>query len=55
MLKAFLNAYKEYWIKATDFKGFTSQADWWSVQLANLIISFFTFPIFFKTFDFNVY
>ena len=54
MLKAFLTAYQEFWIKATDFKGFTSQADWWFVQLANLIISFFTFPIFFKTFGLNV-
>ena len=39
MLKAFLNAYQEFWIKATDFKGFTSLSDWWFVQLANLIIS----------------
>ena len=51
----FLNAYKEFWIKATDFNGFTSRSDWWRVQLANLIISFLTIPIFFRTYGFNVY
>ena len=55
MLNDFLNAYKEFWIKATDFKGFTSRSDWWLVQLANLIISFLTIQIFFKTIGFNVY
>ena len=55
MLEEFLNAYKEFWVKATDFKGFTSRSDWWFVQLANLIISFLTIPIFLKTFGFNVY
>ena len=40
MLNDFLNAYKEFWIKATDFKGFTSRSDWWFVQLAKLIIFF---------------
>ena len=55
MFNNFLNAYKEFWIKATDFKGFTSRSDWWLVQLANLIISFLTIPIFLKTFGFNVY
>ena len=55
MLKDFLNAYQEFWIKATDFKGFTSRSDWWYVQLANLIIYFLTIPIFLKTFGFNVY
>ena len=39
MLKNFLNAYQEFWIKATDFKGCTSRSYWWFVQLANLIIS----------------
>ena len=53
MLKDFFNAYKEFWIKATEFKGFTSQPDWWFVQLANLIIYLLT--IFFRTFGFNVY
>ena len=42
MLNDFSNAYKEFWIKATDFKGFTSRSDWWLVQLANLIISSLT-------------
>ena len=55
MLKDFLNAYQEFWIKATDFKGFTSRSDWWYVQLANLIIFFLTIQIFLKTFGFNVY
>ena len=55
MPKKFLNAYQEFWIKATDFKGFTSRSDWWLVQLANLIISYLTIPIFLRTFGFNVY
>ena len=55
MLNDFLNAYKEFWINATEFKGFTSRSDWWLVQLANLIISFLTIQIFLKTFGFNVY
>ena len=55
MLKDFLDAYQEFWIKATDFKGFTSRADWWFVQLANLIISLLTIPIFLRTFGLNVY
>jgi len=55
MLKDFLNAYKEFWVKATDCKGFTTRSDWWFVQLANLIISFLTIPIFLNTFGFNAY
>ena len=55
MLKDFFNAYQELWDKATDFKGFASQSEWWFVQLANLIISFLTIPIFLKTFGFNAY
>ena len=55
MLNNFFNAYKEFWIKATEFKGFTSRSDWWLVQLANLIISLLTIPIFLKTFGFNAY
>ena len=47
MLNNFLNAYKEFWIKATEFKGFTSRSDWWLVQLANLLISFFTLYLFY--------
>ena len=55
MLNNFFNAYKEFWIKATEFNGFTSRSDWWLVQLANLIISLITIPIFLKTFGFNAY
>ena len=54
MVRNFLNAYQEFWDKATDFKGFTSRSDWWSVQLANLIISLLTIPIFLRSFGFNV-
>ena len=45
MFNDFLNAYKEFWNKATDFKGFTSRLDWWFVQLANLIISSLTWLV----------
>ena len=51
----FFKAYKEFWIKATDFNGTTTRRDWWLVQLANLIISIFTIPIFLRTFGFNIY
>ena len=46
MLNDFFNAYKEFWIKATEFKGFTSRSEWWLVQLANLIISLLTKKIY---------
>ena len=55
MYKNTLNAYKEFWIKATEFNSKTSRSDWWSVQLVNLIISLLTIPIFLKTYGFNVY
>ena len=55
MLNNFLNAYKEFWIKATNFKGFTSRSDWCLVQLANLLISFLTIPILLKPLGFNAY
>ena len=55
MLKNFVNAYKEFWLNATDFQSKTSRTDWWWVQLANLVISFFTIPIFLRTFGFNIY
>ena len=51
----FFKAYKEFWIKATDFKGTTNRSYWWWTQLANLIISFFSIPIFLRTFGFNIY
>ena len=49
------SAYQEFWIKATDFNGKTKRIDWWWVQLANLVISFLTIPIFLRTFGFNLY
>ena len=55
MYKNFFNAYKEFWLKATDFNGKTTRSSWWWVQLANLIIFIFTIPIFIRTFGFNVY
>ena len=55
IFKNFFNAYKEFWLKATDFNGKTSRTDWWWVQLANLIISIFTIQIFLRTFGFNIY
>ena len=51
----FFNAYKEFWLKATDFNGKTTRTDWWQVQVANFIISIFTIPIFLRTFGFNIY
>ena len=55
MYENFLNAYRDFWVKAIEFKGKTSRSDWWWVQLANLIISLLTIPIFLRTFGFNVY
>ena len=55
MYKNFFNAYKEFWLKATEFNSKTSRSDWWLVQLANLLISIVTIPIFLRTFGFNVY
>ena len=55
MYKNFFNAYKEFWLKATEFNGKTTRSDWWLVQLANFIISIFAIPIFLRTFGFNVY
>ena len=55
MYTNFLSAYKEFWLKATDFNGKTSRSDWWSVQLAHFIISIFTIPIFLRTFGYNIY
>ena len=55
MYKELLFAYKEFWNKATNFNIKTSRSDWWRVQLINLIISFFTIPLFLRTFGFNVY
>ena len=55
MYKNFFKAYQEFWLKATDFSSTTCRSDWWWVQLANLIISVFTIPIFLRIFGFNIY
>ena len=55
MHKNFFRAYQEFWLKATDFRSTTTRSDWWWVQLANFVISFFTIPIFLRTFGFNIY
>ena len=55
MYKNFFNSYKEFWLKATNFKDKTTRLDWWLVQLANFIISIITIPIFLRTFGFNIY
>ena len=48
-------AYQEFWLKATDFIGKTSRAEWWSVQLVNFIISIIFIPTFIRIFGFNTY
>ena len=48
-------AYKDFWVKATDFKASTIRSDWWYVQIANLLISFFSIPLFLRIYGFNVY
>ena len=55
MLKNIFNAYKEFWINATNFESTTNLQNWWLAQLANLVISLLTLPIFMRTFGFNVY
>ena len=55
MLGTVFNAYKEFWLKATDFKSTTTRLDWWYVQLANLVVSFVTIPLFLRAYGFNVY
>ena len=54
-INTLFNAYKEFWVKATDFSTTTTRADWWLVQLANFIISLLTIPLFLKIFGFNIY
>ena len=51
MYKNFLNAYQDFWLKATNFKSKTTRSDWWRVQLVNIIISVITIPIFLLVFD----
>ena len=55
MYKNFLNAYQEFWVKATIFNSKTTRSDWWRVLLVNIIITFLTIPIFLRTFGFNIY
>ena len=55
MYKNFFNAYKEFWLQATNFHGKTTRSDWWLVQLANIVISFISIPIFLRTVGFNIY
>lgn len=50
-----IDAYKNFWIQAGNFQGFTNRSDWWRVQLINFIISVITVPIFYNIFDFNIY
>ena len=55
MCRNFFKAYQEFWLKATDFSSLTTREEWWWVQLANVIVSIFTIPIFLRTFGFNIY
>ena len=55
MFKNTFNAYQEFWINATNFRGKTKRQDWWLVQLTNIVISLLTLPIFLKAFGFNLY
>ena len=55
MLNDFINAYKEFWLKATEFQGKTSLSDWWFVNIANLIVFLLTIQIFLKIYGFNVF
>ena len=55
MINKIINAYKNFWIQAGDFKSNTSQEDWWYVTVVNLLISLITIPFFLKTFGFNIY
>jgi len=48
-------AYKNFWLKFTDFQGDTSRKEWWYVQLANLLITLITLPFFAALTGFNIY
>ena len=39
MFNEIVDAYKNFWIQAGNFKGLTTRSDWWWVQLINFIIS----------------
>ena len=55
MFNEIVDAYKNFWIQAGNFKGLTTRSDWWWVQLINFIITVVTLPFFYKTFGFNIY
>ena len=55
MFNEIVDAYKNFWIQAGNFKGLTTRSDWWWVQLINFIISVITIPFFYTTFGFNIY
>ena len=55
MVNEIVDAYKNFWIQAGNFKGLTTRSDWWWVQLTNLIITAITLPFFFLTFGSNIY
>ena len=55
MFNEIVDAYKNFWIQAGNFKGLTNRSDWWWVQLINFIITLITLPFFYKTFGFNIY
>ena len=52
MFNEIVDAYKNFWIQAGNFKGLTTRSDWWWVQLINFIISVITIPFFYTTFGF---
>ena len=54
MFNEIVDAYKNFWIQAGNFKGLTSRSDWWWVQLINFIISAITILLFYKNFGFNI-
>jgi len=55
MIKKIISAYIIFWKKALDFNGLTSRFDWRMVQIAHILISLITLPVFFRTFGFNIY
>ena len=48
-------AYKDFWQNFNDFKGHTSRKEWWYVQLANIIVTLITLPLFSAITGFNIY
>ena len=50
MFNEIIDAYKNFWIQAGNFKGLTTRSDWWWVQLINLIISVITIRFFLQNF-----